>query len=65
MKVYELIELLQGTDKNANVKLAVNPRWPFECEISHVYNKSTLVYIVDSNNSLFIDIDNDMDIFQK
>jgi hypothetical protein len=65
MKVSELIELLKNTPPDADVKLAVNPSWPFECEISHIKEKHTTVYIVDSNKSSFIDIEKDMDIFKS
>lgn len=63
MKVSQLIELLEKMDPNAEVKLAVNPSWPFECEISHLSEKHNKVYIVDSNKSTFIDIDKNLDIF--
>lgn len=52
-------------DPDADVKLAVNPSWPFECGISHIKNKYTSVYIVDSNESSFIDMEKDMDIFNS
>lgn len=65
MKVKKLIELLQNMDPDADVKLAVNPSWPFECGISHIKNKYTSVYIVDSNESSFIDMEKDMDIFNS
>lgn len=63
MKVSKLIQLLEKMDSDADVKLAVNPSWPFQCEISHITEKHSTVYIVDSNNSSFIDIESDMDIF--
>lgn len=63
MKVSKLIELLEKMDPDADVKLAVNPSWPFECGISHITEKHNIVYIVDSNKSSFIDIEKDMDIF--
>lgn len=63
MKVSKLIELLEKMDPDADVKLAVNPSWPFECEISHIAEKHNIAYIVDSNKSSFIDIEKDMDIF--
>lgn len=65
MKVSELIELLKNTPPDADVKLAINPSWPFECDISHIKEKNTTVYIVDSNKSSFIDIEKDIDIFKS
>lgn len=64
MKVSKLIELLEKMNPDADVKLAINPSWPFECEISHIKEKHRTVYIVDSNKSSFIDIEKDMDIFK-
>lgn len=64
MKVSKLIELLQEQDPEADVKLAINPSWPFECKISHVKEKDNKVYIVDSKESSFIDIETSIDIFK-
>ena len=33
MKVRELIEVLEEFDGNAEVMLATQPNWPFECHI--------------------------------
>lgn len=65
MKISELIELLEKMNPEAKVKLAVNPSWPFECEISHITEKHNIVYIVDSNKSSFLDLEKDMDIFKS
>lgn len=63
MKVKELIELLNKENPNNDVKMAVNPSWPFQCGISHVKIKNNIVYIVDSRESSFLDYEEDIDIF--
>lgn len=64
MKVSEAIKQLQSMDPDAELLLAINPSWPFSCEVSHIKTKHTKVYIVDNNKSTFIDIESDMDIFK-
>lgn len=65
MQVSQLIKQLEGMDPESEVKLALNPRWPFESGISGVKEKRGVVYIIDSNESSFLDAETDSELFDS
>jgi hypothetical protein len=47
MKVKELIERLRDYDPEANVRLMVQPRWPFEDSIAGVVMRDEFTSVAD------------------
>jgi len=47
MTVGELVEILQGMNTDAEVRLATQPSWPFEYDVSEVGETEDVVYLAE------------------
>lgn len=50
MYVSDLIELLEGMDPDAEVRLAIQPRYPFEHHIDSVEESDGVVYVSEGGH---------------
>ena len=55
MTVGELIEYLTGFDDEMPVRLAEQPKWPFEYDIEHVVDCDGIVYIGEGKQIDYLD----------